>query len=243
MKRTSVKLMLLLLLATIGYLLVKHGKSCDTTPIQKLEEKTFAVTTVDEVFSKPEDRLKRSFEFSGIVNFPQKLIIVALKEEQLLQVYVKEESTIKFLKEYPFTDFSGTLGPKLRVRDGQIPEGIYGIEYLNPNSNYHLSLKINYPNKFDKSKSELDNHYDMGGDIFIHGKDVTIGCIPIGDRAIEELFYLAENVELGTIKVIISPWDLRVRQEFPEIESIDWEDELYEKIKAALDSIPVPTQA
>jgi len=60
------------------------------------------------------------------------------------------------IKSYPFTGFSGGLGPKLREGDGQIPEGVYAIEYLNPNSQFHLSVKLDYPNVFDKAKGRAD---------------------------------------------------------------------------------------
>ena len=88
------------------------------------------------------------------------------------------------MRTFPFQGFSGTLGPKLREGDGQIPEGLYRIEYLNPNSSYHLSLKIDYPNAFDREKGRSDGRERLGYDIFIHGKSVTVGCIPIGDEAI-----------------------------------------------------------
>ncbi len=68
--------------------------------------------------------------------------------------------------------------PKFKEGDGQIPEGIYGIEYLNPNSKFHLSMKINYPNSFDKEMAKIDNRKNLGGDIMIHGSNKTIGLYP-----------------------------------------------------------------
>ena len=59
--------------------------------------------------------------------------------------------------------FSGTLGPKLREGDGQIPEGIYGIGYLNPNSSYYLSLKVTYPNASDRARAKKDGRTNLGG--------------------------------------------------------------------------------
>ena len=78
----------------------------------------------------------------------------------------------------------------------------------------------------------------MGGDIFIHGKSATIGCIPIGDEAIEEVFLLAHKAMNNDIKVIISPRDFRVNSNFPEIDKIDWENELYELINNELKTLP-----
>jgi murein L,D-transpeptidase YafK len=74
------------------------------------------------------------------------------------------------------------------VGDNQVPEGFYYINRFNPNSNFYLSLGINYPNNSDKILSKSKN---KGGDIFIHGNCVTIGCIPITDDHIKELYIYA----------------------------------------------------
>ena len=126
------------------------------------------------------------------------------------------------------------MGPKLKEGDKQIPEGIYSIAYLNPNSSYHLSLKVDYPNAFDRAKARAEARTDLGGDIFIHGKAVTIGCIPIGDTAIEEVFLMASLAIKNRIKVIISPVDFRLGKAFPEIEHVNWEKELYDNIQTEL---------
>lgn len=95
-------------------------------------------------------------------------------------------------------------------------------------------MKVNYPNDFDISKSKLTNLMDMGGDIFIHGRSSTVGCIPIGDEGIEELYLLVEKAFNNEVKVIISPRDFRVNPEYPNIANIDWEAELYDKISQEL---------
>lgn len=139
-----------------------------------------------------------------------------------------------YVKTYRFTASSGKLGPKLREGDRQIPEGVYGIEYLNPNSRYYLSMKITYPNSFDRQMGAKDGRDNLGGDIFIHGKSITIGCIPVGDEAIEELFYLVAKTGKENVRVIISPYDMRRGKEELEIEAIGWEDKLHETIAAEL---------
>lgn len=171
----------------------------------------------------------------GLQQFPEKIAILAFKEEEILEVWVHTDNTIKFLKSYPFTKNSGLLGPKLKKGDRQIPEGIYSIEYLNPNSNYYLSLKINYPNAFDKAKAQLDGRTDIGSDIFIHGKNVTVGCIPLGDIAIEEVFILASHCVANKIEVVISPRDFRINKTYPDIHSVSWSKELYDTITHRLD--------
>jgi len=118
------------------------------------------------------------------------LFIRAIKDVEILEVWVSgiNHSMYSKLIEYPFCSSSGELGPKRMQGDGQIPEGYYYIDRFNPASNFYLSLGINYPNRSDKIKG---NSVSPGGDIFIHGSCVTIGCIPITDEKIKELYILA----------------------------------------------------
>ena len=206
--------------------------------INKFMDKETVETILNKIENKVSERLGMRIGTIGYkMEFPKEIILVAFKEEKILQVYTKDDSGIKLLKEYPFTAYSGKLGPKLRDGDRQIPEGIYKIEYLNPNSSYYLSLKLNYPNEYDKAKTKLSSIDEMGKDIFIHGKASTIGCIPIGDEAIEEVFVLANYAISKGIKVIISPRDFRKDDDIPEIENIDWEEELYTLIKDELNTL------
>lgn len=121
--------------------------------------------------------------------YPSEIIILAFKEEQKLQIYSKDSIGIKLIKTYPFTSYSGKLGPKLKEGDKQIPEGIYEVEYLNPNSSYYLSIKINYPNSFDRSKSKYTDHSKMGGDIFIHGNQQQLDVYQLETKQLKKFFY------------------------------------------------------
>lgn len=161
--------------------------------------------------------------------------LIAVKDARILELWARKAGAPwAQLRTYPFTAYSGGLGPKLREGDGQIPEGVYGIEYLNPNSSYHLSMKVDYPNVFDRAKAKADGRTRLGGDIFIHGKAVTIGCIPIGDAAIEELFYFVATAGKAKVRVVIMPVDFRCGATAPEIAGIGWEAELYAAIRAEL---------
>jgi murein L,D-transpeptidase YafK len=84
---------------------------------------------------------------------------------------------------------SGILGPKRAEGDRQVPEGYYFIDEFNPKSDYYLSLLLNYPNYSD----QLTGRGRLGGDIYIHGGCVTIGCMPMTDPGIEELYTLCLN--------------------------------------------------
>jgi murein L,D-transpeptidase YafK len=149
------------------------------------------------------------FDSLNIKYPPHEIYLRAFKYERRLEVWCRENNTAKYrvIKSYPFTAFSGNPGPKRCQGDLQIPEGIYHIDRFNPASKYHLSLGINYPNKSDRIRKTKT---DPGGDIFIHGNEVTIGCIPIGDSSIEELYILAvEARDNGQekIPVHIYPYD------------------------------------
>lgn len=134
------------------------------------------------------------------------LLLRAFKQEKQLEVWIKNKNDQQYvlLKTYAICATSGTLGPKRKEGDGQIPEGFYSIDLFNPNSDYHLSLRVNYPNGSDKIVS--DKKYP-GGAIMIHGNCVTIGCMPITDDKIKELYVLAVEAKTngGAIPVHIYP--------------------------------------
>ena len=118
------------------------------------------------------------------------IFIRAFKKEQVVEVWAKEKSKEEYvlITQHEFCTTSGSLGPKRKQGDFQIPEGIYHIDRFNPWSNFYLSLGINYPNSSDRI---LGNKQNLGGDIFIHGECATIGCIPITNQKIKELYVFA----------------------------------------------------
>lgn len=233
------KLIIILGLISISIVFLKFGRAIYMPIFNKVKGKETVESRIENIQDNVWNRLEKDLGIAGYkMDYPKEIILAAFKEERILQVYSKDHSGIKLIKEYNFTAFSGQLGPKLKEGDKQIPEGIYKVEYLNPNSSYYLSIKVNYPNEFDKAKTKFTNISKMGGDIFIHGKSATIGCIPIGDEAIEEVFLLTQKAINNDVKVIISPRDFRVSSDFPEIENIDWENELYETLNHELKTLP-----
>lgn len=172
------------------------------------------------------------FEKNNIPYPPENLTLIGFKEEQVLEVWTVANGKPYFLKKYLFTTTSGKQGPKLIRGDGQIPEGFYKVEAFNPNSAFHLSLKINYPNEFDLEKAKADNRDDPGDNIFIHGKDKSIGCIAIGNEAIEELFVLAAKTPRTRLDVILFPYDMRNTKVIRNCESCPkWTVELYKRLE------------
>lgn len=190
---------------------------------------------VEALHKAPGRQLRREFREAQLTFPPQHLQLVALKQEQVLEVWTYESAIQQwvYVKSYPFTAFSGVLGPKLKEGDRQIPEGIYKISFLNPNSKFHLSLKVDYPNVFDVLQAQRVGRTNLGGDIFIHGKSSTIGCIPIGDANIEELFYLVGMTPNQSAGIIIAPYDLRHQGVYNNT-SLQWVDGLYQELKVAM---------
>jgi predicted outer membrane repeat protein len=137
------------------------------------------------------------------------VMIKVYKYEQIVKVYVKTktETLWKTYKTLPFNCTSGDLGPKRMEGDYQIPEGYYYINHYNPYSNFHLSLGVSYPNKADKLKSSAKK---KGGAIYMHGGCATIGCIPIEDEPIKEIYMLsvfAKNNGQYKVPIHIFPFE------------------------------------
>ncbi len=140
------------------------------------------------------------------------LILVAYKDSDTLEIFAKAaiDSTFAPLVSYPICARSGRLGPKRQQGDLQVPEGFYHIDRFNPRSNFHLSLGINYPNASDRKKSTASR---LGGDIFIHGSCVTIGCLPMTDEAIKEIYLLAVHARNnGQEKIPVYIFPFRMSQ-------------------------------
>ncbi len=161
---------------------------------------------------------------------PKRIYLLAFKKEKQLEVWAGARTgAYVFLAEYPILGISGRQGPKLKEGDRQVPEGFYRISALNPNSRYHLSLGVDYPNAEDIKFSTIPRD-QIGGDIYVHGSNVSIGCLAMGDDAIEEIFCLVAWAKER--KIIISPADLRVRTMREDARK------LYPRLKKALEKFP-----
>lgn len=126
----------------------------------------------------------------------------AFKKEQKFEMWAKNkgESAFKLLKIYDFCASTGILGPKRRSGDRQMPEGFYTIDAFNPTSNYYLSFRVNYPNTSDKKFADQLN---PGDNIFVHGSCTSIGCIPVGDENIKEIYLLAARAKCAEQEIAI----------------------------------------
>lgn len=148
--------------------------------------------------------VQAAFEAVGLQYPPQELHLRAFKTERVIEVWAsdKKGQPLTHVKDFAVCAASGELGPKRKRGDLQVPEGLYEIERFNPVSNFHLSMKVNYPNASDRVLGARGN---LGGDIFIHGNCASVGCLAIEDGPIEELYVMASDTVTRPIAVHIFP--------------------------------------
>lgn len=169
---------------------------------------------VRTAFAEKAPTVKRMLRVAGINPDNHEIYIRGFKQEAILEVWARNRGATRFQRvaAYPFCAIAGTLGPKRRQGDNQIPEGLYELSGFNPSSNYLLSLKVSYPNLADRRREGEQN---LGGQIFIHGGCQTIGCIPITDERIKEFYVMAvqaKNSGQENIRIDIFPNRLTLQQ-------------------------------
>lgn len=180
-------------------------------------------------------RWERLFRLRGLPYPPERVAFLAFKKEKRLEVRVFSRGGWLELKKYVVRKASGQAGPKLREGDRQVPEGIYRITNYNPRSKFYLSLKLNFPNEFDLKNAEAEDRKEPGSDIYIHGKEISTGCLAMGDPAMEEIYALALDAGKENISVVIAPNDLRRHRPITDLRRApSWTAELYSTIKSAL---------
>jgi murein L,D-transpeptidase YafK len=141
------------------------------------------------------EALRRRFREAGVSYPPEALLLRAFKREAELEVWAgPARAALTRVGRYPICASSGALGPKRRQGDLQVPEGVYEVASFNPWSDYHLALGVTYPNVSDARRGVAGA---LGGNIAIHGNCVTIGCIPIEDDPIEEVYLIALDTARG----------------------------------------------
>ena len=165
---------------------------------------------VRTAIKEKDELIKNTLKNNNIKLNELNILIIAYKQEDILEIYAKNKTdkAYKKIETYNIVSKSGVLGPKRMEGDLQVPEGFYYIDRFNPASSYYLSLGINYPNDSDRKKSDKPR---LGGDIFIHGSTVTIGCMPMTDDKIKEIYlyavYAKDNGQ-NKIPVYIFPFKM-----------------------------------
>ena len=167
---------------------------------------------VAKAYAQYNGSLHREFAAKGFDYNNSEILLRAFKAHNEFEVWVrnKDVDTFALFKEYKICALSGVLGPKRWEGDRQVPEGYYFISDFNPNSEYYLSLLVNYPNYSDKI---LSNKITPGGDIYVHGGCVTVGCLPMTDKVIQEIYTLCLNSRIhGQTNIPIQIFPVRFNQ-------------------------------
>lgn len=172
---------------------------------------------------------------------PKELAFLIFKNTKTFEIYGRnsDRESWRFVKQYHVYAASGGPGPKLKEGDHQVPEGVYSIIAMNPRSRFDMSLQLSYPNSFDREEAIADRRTDLGGDIFIHGDKLSIGCIALGNDTISQIFPLVYAVGEHQITVVIAPDDLRDKAPLPCKERLQWLSVLYSHLQQELKQFPI----
>lgn len=186
----AVKTLLIIILFSAGSW-VAAAQNSD----QHFREGQFSSERVTDAWKKYNDTLKKDFRAANIAWPPTDVYLRAFKSQNELELWARDNGSAEYrkVKTYRVCAISGALGPKRQQGDKQVPEGYYFIEDFNSKSDYYLSLQLNYPNYSD----EILAKGKPGGDIYIHGGCLTVGCLPMNDNGIAEIYTACLNAKLN----------------------------------------------
>jgi murein L,D-transpeptidase YafK len=176
---------------------------------------------VREARSAAQSRIVQMFDEKNIRYPAAEVYLRVLKRPRLLELWVRPagQKNFELLKSYPICAMAGTPGPKRRQGDNQVPEGFYFIDSFNPTSDYHLSLKIDYPNRQDHARNR--EGLNLGGSIFIHGGCKSEGCLAVTNEGIQELYWIAvEARSMGQQRIPVHIFPARL--DVAEMRRIDF---------------------
>ncbi len=166
-------------------------------------------------------RLSQELEAKGM-KLGSPVFIRIFKGNATLEMWVQKGDKFELFRTYNICRFSGLLGPKTQTGDFQAPEGCYYVNAraMNPQSKFHLSFNLGYPNAYDR------HHGYTGSALMVHGNCVSIGCYAMGDANIEEIWTLCTKaLENGQdyFRVHCFPFEL-TEEKLAGREGHDWHD-------------------
>jgi murein L,D-transpeptidase YafK len=137
--------------------------------------------------AKVKPRLERKLKAQNL-SYGAPIFLRIFKETKKLEVWIEVKGKFELFRTYTIAAFSGQLGPKIREGDCQAPEGFYYVTpaRMNPNSHFHLSFNLGYPNAYDRAYGRT------GVALMVHGSNVSIGCFAMTDTKIEEIYALTD---------------------------------------------------
>jgi murein L,D-transpeptidase YafK len=152
------------------------------------QSKLMTTPRADALMTKARARVTSALAEKGL-QLGQPIFIRIFKMPGELEVWIRKNGRFNLFKTYQICNYSGYPGPKLYEGDWQSPEGFYTVsaDQMNPNSRYHLSFNVGYPNAFDKARKRT------GSAIMVHGGCSSRGCFAMSDNRMEEIYLLAHS--------------------------------------------------
>lgn len=147
---------------------------------------------LDDVRKRVQPKLVEALAEKGL-ELGSRIYIRIFKHTSELELWIEGENGFELAKIYPICTYSGALGPKLKEGDDQSPEGFYQVSarQMNPNSNFHLSFNLGFPNAYDRAYGRT------GSFLMVHGGCVSVGCYAMTNRGIEEIYLAAQAAHEG----------------------------------------------
>ena len=149
---------------------------------------SFGSASLTKVRAQQTKRVRQEVETSGF-HWGAEVFLRIFKESKELEVWLRKGAEFQLFKTFPICYYSGKLGPKTKQGDEQAPEGFYFVNKgrLNPNSSYHLSFNLGYPNAYDRAYGRTGNY------LMVHGNCVSVGCYAMTNAGIEEIYLIVEK--------------------------------------------------
>lgn len=173
-----------------------------------------------------EPAIKKMFENNGIKYPCINILYRGFKASNDLELWARNSvsDTFVMIKKYKICALSGILGPKRYEGDKQVPEGFYFLSDFKPKSNYHLAMLVNYPNYSDMVEGNKEH---PGGDIYIHGACMTVGCLPMTDPIIEEIYCISIISRTnGELNIPVQIFPIRYNQKSLDYIGREYKNEL-----------------
>lgn len=202
--------------------LTELRQTCNINTDIGINEQTVNILEDIYISSATGNSLPKLLRDNNISYANAEIYIRVFKRELRVELFAKEKNTnnqYMFIKSYRvLNSVVSEQGPKTREGDCLTPEGLYRLIYGNcwRWSDFYLAFKISYPNRADRIRRGFWNiGYGIGGDINFHGCTASIGCIPIGNSSIEEVFILlTRNLGRNNIaaRIDIFPFDFSTNE-------------------------------
>jgi murein L,D-transpeptidase YafK len=180
---------------------------------------------VRTAYAKQEPAIKKMFTDKGIKYPCANIFYRCIKATNELELWARNsfQDSFVLIKNYKICALSGILGPKRYEGDKQVPEGFYFISEFKGNSNYHLAMLVNYPNYSDIIEGDKEH---PGGDIYIHGACMTVGCLPMTDPIIEEIYVVSIIARTnGLLNIPVHIYPIRYNQKSLDYVGKEYKDE------------------